>query len=174
MSGPTTPAPARFEVDLDERATLLAFLDYYRTVFVRKAEGFTDDEARRATCPPSEMTVMGLVRHMAEVERGWFRRSVAAEDAPAIYYSDAPGGDPDGDFHPGPDDTLEDALAVWHDEVDRARTILADVSLDQTFAHRRLGAPKVRWVIVHMVEEYARHVGHLDLLTEALDGRTGD
>lgn len=174
MSGPATPAPPDPAVDTDERTTLLAFLDYYRAVFGRKADGLTDDQARRPTCPPSEMTVMGLVRHMAEVERGWFRRSLAAEDAPAIYYSDAPGGDPDGDFHPAPDDTLDEARLAWHDEVDRARTIMSGASLDETFAHRRLGAPTVRWLLVHMIEEYARHVGHLDLITEALDGRTGD
>jgi uncharacterized damage-inducible protein DinB len=145
------------------------FLNFYRAVFRRKAEGLDDDEARRAACPPSELTVMGLVRHMAEVERGWFRRRIAGEDAGPIYYSD---DDHDGDLHVGPTDTLGEALVTWDAEVDLARAILGDVTLDDL--DRERGQYSVRWILVHMIEEYARHCGHLDLIREAIDGQTGD
>jgi uncharacterized protein DUF664 len=148
---------------------LAEFLNYYRVVFRRKAEGVDDIAGRTPTCPPSELTVMGLVRHLAEVERAWFRRDIAAEDAPPIYYSD---DDPDGDFHVGPADTLAEALDTWQREVERAEAIFAGVALD----HVEQGREKysVRWIMVHMIEEYARHCGHLDLIRQAIDGSTGD
>ena len=153
-----------------ERELLVGFLEFYRAVFARKAEDVDDEAARTATCPPSSLTITGLVRHMAEVERGWFRRGIAGETAPPIYYSDE---DPDGDLHVGPDDTVADALAAWWDEVDRARTILAGADLE-TVIERRDEAISARWIVLHMIEEYARHCGHLDLIREAIDGRTGD
>ncbi len=153
-----------------ERELLVGFLEFYRSVFARKAEGIDDEAARTATCPPSILTITGLVRHMCEVERGWFRRGIAGETAPPIYYSDE---DPDGDLHVGPDDTVADALAAWWDEVDRARTILAGADLE-TVIERRDEAISARWIVLHMIEEYARHCGHLDLIREAIDGRTGD
>ena len=79
----------------DERTTLETFLDYQRAVLVRKAEGLNDEQSRCAACPPSDMTMLGLVRHLAEVERNWFRRGLAGQDAPPIFYGDAhPLGDP--------------------------------------------------------------------------------
>lgn len=172
-----TPLPADIVHDADEWTTITQFLDLYRAVFLRKAEGLTDEQARTAACPPSEMTVMGLVRHMADVERSWFRRVLVAENAGPIYYGDAhPTGDPDGDFHPGPDDTLAEALATWHVEVEIARASLAGRSPGDLAdrASRDGITPNVRWIVVHMIEEYARHCGHLDLVREAIDGVTGD
>jgi hypothetical protein len=145
------------------------FLNYYRVVFRRKAEGVDDAAARTPTCPPSELTIMGLVRHMAEVERSWFRRGIAGDDSGPIYYSDA---DPDGDLHVGSTDTLDEALRVWEHEVDRAKAILVEVELDDI--ERLREQYSVRWILVHMIEEYARHCGHLDLIRQAIDGSTGD
>ncbi len=148
---------------------LVEFLNYYRVVFRRKAEGVSEEAARTAACPPSELTIMGLVRHMAEVEQSWFRRRIAGEDAAPIYYSD---DDPDGDFHLGPADTLDEALVRWQEEVDRAQAVLGEAELDDL--DRLRGEYSVRWILVHMIEEYARHCGHLDLIREAIDGVKGD
>jgi len=153
-----------------EQDLLVGFLEFYRSVFARKAEGIDDEAARTATCPPSILTITGLVRHMCEVERGRFRRGIGHESVPPIYYSDE---DPDGDLHVGPDDTIADALATWWGEVDRARAILGDADLE-TVIERGDEEISVRWIVLHMIEEYARHCGHLDLLREAIDGQTGD
>jgi uncharacterized damage-inducible protein DinB len=172
-----TPLPADPGFAAEERVMLPGFLDYYRAVFVRKAEGLSDDQARRAPCPPSDLSVMGIVRHMADVERSWFRRCLAAEDAGPIYYGAAhPDGDRDGDFHPGPADTLDEAIAAWRREVDAARANVAGRSLDDVAdaPPREDEVPSLRWITIHMVEEYARHCGHLDLIREAIDGVTGD
>jgi hypothetical protein len=161
---PPDPSPAA-----PERVILDEFLNYYRVVFRRKVEGVGDDAARTAPCPPSELTIMGLVRHMAEVERSWFQRGITGEDAAPIYYSD---DDPDGDFHVGPTDTLDEALHTWQAEVELAQTIAAGAELDDLDRLREQYS--VRWILVHMIEEYARHCGHLDLIREAIDGATGD
>ena len=115
---------------------------------------------------------------MGEVERSWFRNAVApGESIGPIFYGDAhPSGDPDGDFHPGPDATMTESLATWTDEVEIARAKMADVSPDDLSTPRNSDGAQitVRWILVHMIEEYARHCGHLDLLREAIDGVTDD
>ncbi len=124
MGPPITPLPAAKAFAEDERSVLLGYLDYHRAVLVRKAEGITDAEARLAACPPSELTLLGLIRHMADVERHWFRRALVGEDAPPIYYGDGhPDGDPDGDLHPTAEDTMAEAIAT-------ARAVLAGRSGD--------------------------------------------
>jgi len=173
MAAPTTPLPDDLPV-VEERETLEYFLDFLRTVLLRKAEGITDEQARRATCPPSDLTILGLVRHLTEVERIWFRRTIAGEAAPPIYYGDAhPDGDRDGDFHAPPEATLAEGVAGLRREIESSRRALAAVSgLAQQGHddHRR----NVRWILVHMIEEYARHCGHADLLRQAVDGVTDD
>lgn len=169
MDDRPSPLPDQPSLLADERTTLAEFLGYYRAVFARKAEGLTDEQARTPACPPSDLTVMGLVRHMADVERGWFRRGVIDDAAPPIYYSD---DDPEGDIRVGPSDTLADALSTWRGEVAAAEHNLSQVGLDDV--DQTGGTHSVRWIVVHMIEEYARHCGHLDLLREALDGTVGD
>ncbi|WP_116995555.1 DinB family protein [Desertimonas flava] len=166
---PADPAGAA-----DERTTLSEFLDYQRAVMLRKAEGLTDEQARVAACPPSPMTILGLVRHLADVERSWFQRGIAGREAPPRFYGAAhPDGDNDGDFNAPPGATLDDALAALQAEIAESRAILAAASLDQL--ETRPERPySVRWIVVHMIEEYARHLGHADLLREAIDGSTGD
>jgi Protein of unknown function (DUF664) len=172
-----SPLPPDPGYQVEERAMLDEFLDFYRGIFLRKAEGLTDEQARRTPCPPSDLSVMGIVRHMADVERSWFRRRLAAEDLGPIYYGEAhPDGDIDGDFHPGPDATLTDAVVTWTREVAAAREVVEHRSLDDVLENPPSPdqVPSLRWVLVHLIEEYARHCGHLDLIREAIDGVTGD
>lgn len=157
----------------DERTMLLAFLDYFRALFARKIDGI-DEPAARTTVPPSPMHLLGMTRHLADVERWWFRLFFAGLDMPMLFESDT---DPDLDWHAGDDDTLARARALWHAEVDAARAIVADVTdLDTLGAMRthRRGDVSLRWILIHMIEEYARHCGHADFIREAIDGATGD
>jgi uncharacterized damage-inducible protein DinB len=158
----------------DERTTLLWFLDQHRRILARKAEGLTDEQAR-TTISPSDLSLLGLIRHMADVERSWFRRALTGEsDAGPIFYGAAdPGGDLDGDFHAPADATLADAFAAYWAEIEVADRNIAAASLDHTFSTSH-GQGKLRWIVVHMIEEYARHCGHADLLRQMVDGATGD
>jgi hypothetical protein len=164
----------------DEATTLWSFLDFYRSILIRKAEGITEAQAR-ITLGPSDMTLIGLVRHMAEVERNWFRRRFMDIECGFLYCGDASlGGDPDADFHPTDADTVEDALHALLGEIDFARSSTAGESMDTLAkadpAWNRIPGwrPTLRWILVHMIEEYARHCGHADLLRQAADGTTGD
>jgi hypothetical protein len=156
---------------------LVAFLDYYRASLISKSEGLTDEQARSRAVPPSDLNITGLIRHMAEVERAWFQRWFIDADATPIFYGDH---DPDGDIHAGPNDTLADAIAAWEQEVQQARGITETAQPDDvakhvaTDAHRLGFQPNMRWILIHMIEEYARHCGHADLLRECIDGVTGD
>ena len=154
----------------DERAMLDSWLDFQRATLAMKCEGLDDEQLKRRSVEPSSMSLLGLVRHMAEVERNWFRRVLSAEDAGPIFYNDE---HPDGDF-----DLLDDAdvasdMATWNEEIERAREISAAHSLDDT-GIRRGNPVSHRWILVHMIEEYARHNGHADLLRERVDGATGE
>jgi uncharacterized damage-inducible protein DinB len=160
-----TPAVA------DERRMLEAWLDYHRQTLLGKCSGLTAEQLRERAVPPSSLSLLGLVRHMAEVERSWFRRRVAAEDIGFLFCSDA---DPDGDFdNVGTADPAQD-FDTYQREVELARQATAGRDLDETFFHTRRNAPMgLRWVYMHMIEEYARHNGHADLLRERIDGMTG-
>jgi hypothetical protein len=162
-----------------EAEMLVAFLDWYRATLLRKAEGLSDEQARTAALPPSDLNIMGLVRHMSEVERNWFQRWFIKADAPSLYYSDDD-PDEDRDMHPGPDDTLVDAVAVLQRETEVSRQITAGASPDDPAAHVGESVhwagfnPSLRWILIHMIEEYARHCGHADLLRDRIDGVVGD
>ncbi|KOG16674.1 DinB family protein [Streptomyces viridochromogenes] len=158
----------------DERTMLEGWLNYHRQTLAWKCEGLTDAQLRTASVEPSELTLMGLVRHMAEVERGWFRQVLMGEDAGPIYFSEE---DPDGEFHLTETDTWEEAYATWQAEIDKARRNAAGFGLDDVSngRSRRTGEQfNLRWIITHMIEEYARHNGHADLVRERVDGSTGD
>ncbi|MGW0867881.1 DinB family protein [Streptomyces koelreuteriae] len=160
--------------DAAERAMLEGWLDYHRNTLAWKCEGLSDEQLRTASVEPSELSLMGLVRHMAEVERGWFRKVLTNEDAPPIYYSDE---DQDGEFHLTEADTYQEAYATWQAEIETARRNAARFALDDLSEgkHRRTGEQfNLRWIYTHMIEEYARHNGHADLIRERLDGSTGD
>ena len=172
MTEPTTPLP-----DMDtaaaERETLEGFLTFFRAVLARKLEGVTEEQARHPACPPSDMTLLGLVRHMADVERSWAQRGFLGRSVAPIFYGDAhPDGDADGDFHPPADATIAEAFEAYWAEIAAADEIYGAAELDDI--ERRHGEYSLRWILVHLVEEYARHCGHADLLRQAIDGQTGD
>jgi uncharacterized damage-inducible protein DinB len=154
-----------------ERETLRAFLDYHRATLVMKCEGLDDEALRRRSMPPSTLTLLGLVRHMAEVERTWFRRVIGGEDLPLVW-------SPDGDYQAAYDAggaTRADAFAAWQAEVEHSRRIeRGAASLDVTGHNERWGEDvSLRLVMLHLIHEYARHNGHADLLREGIDGVVG-
>ncbi|RRO18041.1 DinB family protein [Saccharopolyspora rhizosphaerae] len=155
-----------------ERETLRGFLDHHRDVLTHKCAGLSGEQLREPAAPPSQLTLLGLVRHMAEVERAWFRLCANAEhDLPRVWARD--------DFQVAFDVTGADpaeAFAKWNAEVERAREVERSIdSLDALLWQPRWQERvTLRFVLVHMIEEYARHNGHADLLREALDGTTAD
>lgn len=159
---------------LNERDTLLGFLDYYRSELIAKSNGISDQQARTTTVPPSDLTLMGLVRHMAEVERHWFRNILVAEQTASLFCGDShPTGDPDGDFHVTATDTQSVSIAQLRAEISIADVNLTKFKLDDMATRESrpgTGVPNVRWIVVHMIEEYARHCGHADLIRECIDG----
>ena len=159
-------------LNVGERATLEGWLEFHRTTLAQKCEGLDDKQAAVASVPPSGLTLTGLVQHMAEVERNWFRRVLAGEQAPPIYDPQADPRGPDGGFELAEDATLRYALATWRAEIARAREHCASRTLADT--GRFMGQDvNLGWIYVHMIEEYARHNGHADLLRERIDGATG-
>ncbi|MFF0886125.1 DinB family protein [Streptomyces sp. NPDC003456] len=158
----------------DERTMLEGWLDFHRQTLAWKCEGLSDEQLRSASVEPSNLSLLGLVRHMADVERSWFRRVLANEDAPPLFFS---AEDPDGEFHLTEADTWERTRAVWQAEIEAARARTARFGLDDITEgeHRRTGERyNLRWLYTHMIEEYARHNGHADLIRERIDGATGD
>jgi uncharacterized damage-inducible protein DinB len=156
-----------------ERAMLEAWLDYHRATLDQKCDGVAVPQLRQRAVSPSTMSLLGLVRHMTEVERNWFRRVFAGEETPPLYYSEQ---DPDGDFDGVDAADAREAFTTWRAECEHARSLAAAAdSLDQIGRRQRQGSDvSLRWILVHMIEEYARHNGHADLLRERIDGVTGD
>ncbi|HEV7192301.1 MAG TPA: DinB family protein [Jatrophihabitantaceae bacterium] len=156
----------------DERATLIEFLRAQRLTLQIKCAGLDAGQLARRAVEPSTMSLLGLVRHMAEVERSWFRRRFAGQDVPKRYQSDA---DPDGDFNGAVADAavVDEAWAAWHEEVAFAEQYALDTDLDFVGQDSAGNPVSLRELLVHMVEEYARHNGHADLLRERIDGRVG-
>ncbi|MCG7209339.1 DinB family protein [Streptomyces arenae] len=162
------------ETDADERTMLEDWLEFHRGTLAVKCEGLTDAQLRTASVEPSPLSLLGLVRHMADVERSWYSRVLAGAEAPPLYWSDE---DPDGEFHVTEADTWQETYAIWQAEIEAARAIAADFGLDDLSkgVHRRTGKRiSLRWIHTHMIEEYARHNGHADLIRERIDGATGD
>jgi uncharacterized damage-inducible protein DinB len=156
----------------DERATLIEFLRCQRLTLRLKCEGLDVEQLARRAVEPSTMSLLGLVRHMAEVERGWFRRRFAGQDAARRYQSEA---DPDGDFDGAVADpaVVDEAWAAWRAEIAFAEQFVRETDLGFV-GQDGVGAPiSLRELLVHMIEEYARHNGHADLLRERIDGRLG-
>jgi uncharacterized damage-inducible protein DinB len=159
-------------LNADERTTLESWLDFHRVTLAMKCEGLDDKQAATPSAPPSAVTLTGLVQHMAEVERNWFRRVLAGERVPPIYDPAADQDGPDGGFDLADDATLADALTAWRGEIARARSLCDARALTDT--GRFTGQDvSLRWIYVHMIEEYARHNGHADMIRERLDGATG-
>lgn len=172
----TWTAPEAHRIDTpelaDERAALDSFLDYHRQTLLWKCSGLTTEQLKRRAVGSSTLTLLGLVRHLTEVERSWFRKRFAGEQVDAVYFTDE---DPDADFNDLDSADAEADFAAYQAEIDSCRTAVAGRRLDETFIHPRSGTEiSLRWVYLHMLEEYARHNGHADLIREAIDGATGE
>jgi uncharacterized damage-inducible protein DinB len=156
-----------------ERQMLESWLEFHRATLLGKCAGLDDDQLRTRSVPPSSLSLLGLVRHMTDVERGWFRRVLRDEDAPPLYWW---AGNEDGDFDDVDTADVASCFAAFHDELDTVRRIAAEhADLDAVGRRQRHGHDvSLRWIYVHMIEEYARHNGHADFLRERIDGATGD
>ena len=156
-----------------ERATLLDYLRRYRLTMEMKCADLDAAQLASRSVPPSTMSLLGLIRHMAEVERHWFRRVMAQSGAPPLYWSEDV---PDADWVGAVADPalVDDAWRAWRGEVAFAEKFVAD---SPDLGVKGFGgdgsSPELRSVLVHMIEEYARHCGHADLLRERIDGRIG-
>ncbi len=178
----STPAPKHYSPRWDETRTappavgeeremLSAFLDWHRATFAAKCAGVPSGRHSERAVAPSTLSLHGLMRHLAGAERWWFRIQFAGESVPLLYYSD---DDPEQDF----DDLSGDpevALDVWRTECQRSREIVsAAASLDEEGTKKSTGEPfSLRWLMLHLIEEYARHNGHADVLRERIDGAIG-
>jgi uncharacterized damage-inducible protein DinB len=165
---------ARPAQDADEREMLTGWLEHHRGILIWKCEDLTAEQLRRRAVPPSTLSLLGLVRHMAEVERGWFQAVFLGSGVPDLYDRSA---DEDADFNDVDNADPAEAFADFERECAASRQVLAQAaSLDELSKQpsERTGQPwSLRWIVTHMIEEYARHNGHADLLRESVDGVTG-
>jgi uncharacterized damage-inducible protein DinB len=171
-AGWTAPAIDRYpEPSAEpERRALEAWLDYHRDTLLTKCAGLSEVQLRERSVPPSSLSLLGLVRHLAEVERWWFRIRLDGQDLGDIYCTEE---NPDGDFDDVDTADAQADLATYRAEVQLAREAAAGKELEASF-ERRGETRDLRWVFLHMIEEYARHNGHADLLRERIDGAVGD
>lgn len=156
-----------------ERTTLAAFLRWQRDTLELKCRGLGPADLARRAVGRSTLSLLGLVRHLADAERFWFRRVMAAEDAPQLFSSDT---DPDGAFNGAvaDADVVAHAWQAWGAEVALAERFVVEAPGLEVAGHEPGAGPiSLRWVLVHMIEEYARHNGHVDLLREQIDGAVG-
>ncbi|GAA2691116.1 DinB family protein [Streptomyces aculeolatus] len=168
MTGDNRVGPPRSG---SERDTLRAFLDYHRATLAMKCEGLTDEELRQQSVPPSTLSLLGLVRHMAEVERAWFRRVFEDADAPMVWSDRI-------DFQAAYDasrSTRAEAFGAWEAEVENSRRIEREAASLDLLGHQPRWGEQVslRMVMVHVLLEYGRHNGHADFLREGVDGTVG-
>ena len=165
MTGDDRPEPPYLG---DEDQTLVGFLDFHRATLLWKLEGLDDEQLRRPMVP-SGTSLLGMVKHLAYVERWWFQQVWAGREATYPFTDE----DPDADWRVEPSETTADILALYRGECDASREIVAAASLDEVAHHPRRKLSR-RWILVHMIEETARHNGQADILREQLDGVTGE
>ncbi|GAA0422978.1 hypothetical protein Acor_58530 [Acrocarpospora corrugata] len=168
MSGDSRVGPGRVG---SEREMLRGYLDYHRATLAMKCEGLGDEELRRRSMPPSTLSLLGLVRHMAEVERAWFRRVFEDNEAPMVWSDEV-------DFQAAYDASMSsrgEAFGAWEAEVENSRRIEREAGSMELVGHQpRWGEDvSLRMVMLHVLLEYARHNGHADLLREGVDGTVG-
>ncbi len=169
------PAVERVDPDrtADEHTALVQWLDYHRGTLLMKCAGLTAEQLKRRPVAPSTLSLLGLVRHMTEVERWWFRMHAGGEQLDFPYDPDQTGAD----FDDTADADAQGNLLAYLEEIKAARSVVADQDLDLVVPSRGDHPERtrdIRWICLHMIEEYARHNGHADLLREAIDGTTGD
>jgi uncharacterized damage-inducible protein DinB len=158
-----------------EREMLTGWLDYHRATLLWKCEGLTDAQLRERAVPPSGLCLLGLVRHLAECEHSWFRRVLLGEDVPYLYVTEE---DNDADFNAVDTADVAEAFSSFKRACEAAREAVScapGLDILSRTPDRRTGEQfSLRWILSHMIEEYARHNGHADLLRERIDGTTGD
>ena len=154
----------------DERAMLDGFLDWHRATLLHTCGGLTGQQLARRAVPPSRLSLLGLVRHLASVERTWFRRRFRGEEVDELYWRP---DKPDAAFEEVDPDRAEADIAILMREWELCRQAVAGAALDATFLSERWGEMSLRWIYFHLIGEYAHHNGHADLLRERIDGRTG-
>jgi hypothetical protein len=163
----------------DEAESITGYLEYQRATFAWKTQGL-DAAGLQATVGVSTMTLGGMIKHLALVEDSWFCYRLQGRDYQPRWAAVDWDADPDWDWHSAVDDAPEELRAIWDDAVNRSRESVAEAlshgGLDQVsirvFDDGR--APSLRWILLHMIEEYARHNGHADLIRESVDGQTGE
>jgi hypothetical protein len=154
-----------------ECEALTAYLEYYRATVAMKCRGLTPEQARTRSMPPSTLSLHGLVRHLAGVERWWFQQNFERCDVPFLFVT---ADNPDLDFDPPADADFFADLEAWRAECEVSRQIVAAHDLDDTA--RPLDWDEdvdLRWLVLRMITEYAQHCGHIDLLREGVDGKIG-
>ena len=170
---------------VDERTLLICFLDFQRNALERKCSGLSDEQLRRRAVPSSNLSLLGLMRHLATVER-WYFQAVIDGNFPGSLFTAT--DDPDEDFNDVESATGQDTFATWRAEVDTSRRITDRLPLEAVgtvpvdpaavaagTSHQSAGHQySLRWVLNHMIDEYARHLGHADIIREAVDGQTGE
>jgi len=155
----------------DERSTLEGILERQRATLLWKCAGLSGEQLAQRAVPPSKLSLLGLVRHLADAERAWFRRYLRGEQLSEVYRrEDRPGAA----FEEASAEGAEADFARLTEEWELCRKAAAGAVLDDRFVHERAGQMSLRWVYSHMIEEYARHNGHADLLRECVDGLTGE
>ena len=155
-----------------EPEMLNTFLDYQRATLLWKVSGVSDEDLRRKAVSSSSLTLLGLVKHLAYVERFWFQRRFKGEDVAFPWTKD----DPDADWRIEPGETTAGIIGLYQAEAEKSRRIVREANLGDLEARSWPGGEKVtlRWILFHMIEEVARHNGHADFLREAIDGATGE
>jgi hypothetical protein len=155
-----------------EREQLESWLDYYRSTLVLKCAGLSFEQLTTAAVAPSTLTLLGILRHMTHVEQSWLQRRFAGLAPVPVYETE---GDPDGDFNNLTSASLDDVEGLYWLTCERSRELCAGHGLDEMARYSRPGREvDLRWIYIHLIEEYARHCGHADLLRERIDGETGD
>jgi uncharacterized damage-inducible protein DinB len=158
--------------ELGEREMLEGWLEFHRTTLLLKCEGLDDAQRKARPVPTSLLSLHGLVRHLAEVERGWFHNVLLDGPRASTLWGDEE--DEDSEMAPLDDADWDRDRATWLAECEASRQVAAPRSLDDSGVDRRDGARySLRWIYTHMIEEYARHNGHADLIRELLDGSAG-
>jgi uncharacterized damage-inducible protein DinB len=153
-----------------EREMLDSYLDYHRSTLLLKCQGLTDEQLKLRSAAPSNLSLLGLLRHITEVEAGWFSRFIGEEPKPR-YFTEERLND---DFDDLDSTDVETVVSTYLAECERSRQRVAGRGLDDTFRGRRGHEISLRWLYLHMIEEYARHNGHADLLRESIDGEVGE
>jgi uncharacterized damage-inducible protein DinB len=169
---PTQPAAPQRQIEVDpfapEKELLEGFLDWYREAVVMKLSGLSREQAtRRLVKTPT--TLLGIVKHLAYVERSWFQMRMDGKDLPVPWNEE----DPDADFRIEPEETVEGVIAFYRQSIDASRAVVRAYPLDDRARDPRRQVT-LRWILVHMIEETARHAGHADILREQIDGTVGE